>query len=180
MESVNSDGIDGVCHGVEDGVVDTAGVGSGGVDGDDAAFHHVEIAKFAAHQDVEGHVGGLGTQLGVVDTAGGEGTGQHEGVRTGVVGNAGGVQDLGNSTLGSHDGFVGGGEDGLYLTNQSAGSGDDFVSGVAGLLNNGDALGCQVFLGLGDGGFGVGFGVGVQQANGLDRKSTRLNSSHLA
>ena len=123
---------------------------------------------FAAQQDVRGHVGGVGAQLRVVHTAGNEGSGGNEGVSTGVVSDASLVEDFRNGTLTGHDGVVGGGEHGLNPAYQSVGGGEDFVGRVAGLFNVCDALAVQVCLCIGNGGHGVGFAVGVQQAHGLN------------
>ena len=65
-----------------------------------------EITDFAAQQNIHGHLGGVGAQLGVVDTAGGEGACLDEGVGAGVVGDAALVQNLGHGGSHIHDGIV--------------------------------------------------------------------------
>ena len=122
----------------------------------------------AAQQDVHSHVGGVGAELGVVDAAGGEGSGGYEGIRAGVVGNARLVQGLGDGNFGGHDHVIGGGEDRVHTADHGSGGFYDLAAGVAGLFHEVDLLFLQVSLGLCDGGAGVGFGVGVQQAYGLD------------
>ena len=133
------------------------------------------LGEVAAQQDVCGQIGGVGAQLRVVHAAGNEGSGGNEGVSAGVVGDAGLVEDFRNGALTGHDGVVGGGEHGLNPAHQSVGGGEDFVGRVAGLFNVCDALAVQVRLCLGNGGYGVGFAVGVKQAHGLN---VGLGSQH--
>ena len=84
------------------------------------------------------------------------------------MGNARLVQGLGDGNFGGHDHVIGGGEDRVHATDHGGGGFYDFTAGVAGLFHNVDLLFLKVSLGLCDRGGGVGFGVGVQQADGLD------------
>ena len=128
----------------------------------------MELGNRAALQNVKGHVGGVGAQLGVVDAAGGEAAGLYEGVRAGVVGDPGPVEDFSHGNLSGHDHIVGGGEYGIHTAYQRVRGSDDFVGAVAGLLKIRNALAVQICLGFGDGHGGVGLGVGVEQAHGLN------------
>ena len=128
----------------------------------------MEFRNRAAQQDVHSHVGGVGAKLGVVDAAGGEGSGGYEGIRAGVVGDAGLVQGLGDGDFGGHDHVIGGGEDRVHAADHGGGGFYDLAAGVAGLFHKVDLLFLKIRFGFGDGGGGVGFGVGVQQADGLD------------
>ena len=122
----------------------------------------------AAQKNVDGHIGGVGAQLRVVHAAGGEGTGGDEGVCARVVGDTGLVQDLSHGRGCSHDHIVRGGEDGLHPAHHGGSGGENFIGGVAGLFQIGNALAVQVFLGLPDGGHGVCLAVGVQQSHGFN------------
>ena len=100
----------------------------------------MELRHGAAFQNVEGHIGGVLAQLGVVDAAGGEAAELDEGVSTGVVGDTGLIENLGYGDLGVHDSVVSGGEHGINPANQGSGGGDDLIGGVAGLFQIGNAL----------------------------------------
>ena len=113
-------------------------------------------------------MGGLFAKLGVVDTAGGEGTGLNKGVCAGVVGDLGLCQDLRHGVFHGHHLIVGGGEHGIHPAHQVGSGGDDLIGVGSGLFQVGNTLAVQVGLGLGNGSGGVDLGVGVQQANGLD------------
>ena len=103
----------------------------------------MELGNGAAFQNIEGHIGGVLAQLGVVDAAGGEGAGLNEGVSAGVVGDTGLVENLGYGDLSVHDPVIGGGEHGVNPANQGSGGGDDLIGGVAGLFQIGNALACM-------------------------------------
>ena len=84
---------------------------------------------------------------------------------------------MGNPRLSQHgsDGqlsrlhhIVGGSKDCVYLIQHGADRGNDLVRGVAGLLNIGDALGVQVFLGVLNSRSTVYLRGGVQQTHGFD------------
>ena len=129
----------------------------------------------AAQQDVHGHVGGVGAKLGVVDAAGGERAGRDEAVRAGIEWDAALGQCLGDSGGSGHDDVIGRGKDGVDLAHHAGRGGHDLIVGVACLFDVGNALGIEVSLGFGNGGRGVGFRVGVEQADGLD---VRLDGKH--
>ena len=158
---------DGAGQIMESAVVEVQGCGGLGVDGDDAAVHDVVLGHGAGLQHIQGHIGGVGAKLGVVDAAGSKSTGGNKAVRARVERDTGLGQRFGNGSGGSHDHVVGRGKDGVDLADQAVGSGHDLVIGVAGLFDVGDALGVEVSLGLRDRGGGVGLGVGVEQADGL-------------
>ena len=123
----------------------------------------------AALEDLQRHIGGVGTEVGVVHAAGREAPGRHEGVGAGVVGDASLGEDLAHGSGRVHDGVVGRGKDGIDLGgSEGVRGGEHLVGGVAGLFHILDALAVEIGLGVGDGGGGVRLGVGVQQADGLD------------
>ena len=160
---------------VEGAVIDAQGVGGLGVDGDDAAVHDVVFRHGAGLEDIEGHVGGVGAKLGVVDAAGGERAGRDEAVRAGIEWDAALGQCLGDCGGSGHDDVIGRGKDGVDLPHHAGRGGHDLIVGVACLFDVGNALGIEVSLGFGNGGRGVGFRVGVEQADGLD---VRLDGKH--
>ena len=109
----------------------------------------------AVHQDVSDHVGGLDAEVRVVDAVAEERAVQGEGVRAGVLRDAGLSEHFVDGKLGGHDGVVGRGEDGVDAVGHGGLSReDDLVNGRAGVFLIADALRIEVGLRIGDRGRG--------------------------
>ncbi len=159
---------DGGGHIAEHGVIGAQRGGGLGIDRDDAAVHHVVLRHHAGLEYLQRHIGGIGSELGVVDAAGGKCAVADEGIGPGIVGHARLNEGLGNGQLHGHHAVVGGGKDGVRLACQAGRGGNDLIRVDTGTLHIGDSLGIQVFLGLGNGRLGIRLRGGVQQAHGLN------------
>ena len=126
------------------------------------------LRHHAGLEYLQRHIGGIGSELGVVDAAGGKCAVADEGIGPGIVGHARLNEGLGNGQLHGHHAVVGGGKDGVRLACQAGRGGNDLIRVDTGTLHIGDSLGIQVFLGLGNGRLGIRLRGGVQQAHGLN------------
>ena len=142
-----------------------------GVDHGDAVIergHGQRGGVLTVDQDLHDHVGRNGAELGVIHAVADKRAVEGEGVRAAVLRDLGIEELLVDGELGSHDGVVGRGEDGVdLLGDERVDGGGDFIGGGAGLFHAADALALEVGLRVLNRLLGGILALGVEQANGL-------------
>ena len=142
-----------------------------GVDHGDAVIergHRQRSGVLTVDQHLHDHVGRDGAELGVIHAVADKRAVEGKGIRAAVLRNLGIEELLIDGELGSHDGVVGRGEDGVdLLGDERVDGGGNFIGGGAGLFHAADALALEVGLRVLDRLLGGILALGVEQADGL-------------